>query len=403
MSTEIIQIPTPVASEIPAPKKRFPWIRVFLILLVAGGTIGYVTHRKIGQSGELAAATKDLAVPSVLVARPEHAPVESDLVLPGNVQALREASIYARVNGYLKRWLVDIGTQVKEGQLLAEIETPETDQQLNQALAIQAQAEADLRLAQINADRWNNLVKDHAVPQSDVDQKNGDLEVKKANLEAALANVHRLEQLQSFQKVYAPFDGTITSRKTEVGNLINAGSGAQGAELFHIAQTGSLRVYVDVPEAYSSAVVAGLPATLDLATAPGKAVTGTLVRTAAAIDPASHTMLAEIEVPNKDALLIPGGYAQVHFKIAPENPPLLIPANALIFRSQGSQVAVVGADHQVRLVPIKIGRDFGSKLEVVQGLTEQDSVILNPSDSLGDGTLVRVEDPKLNAQGVAVK
>jgi multidrug efflux pump subunit AcrA (membrane-fusion protein) len=321
------------------------------------------------------------------------------------VQAEMESSVYAQVSGYIKRWLVDIGAPVKEGELLAEIETPVTDQQLMQAQAAMAQAQANLNLAQTTAARYNDLLKTNAVSKEDVDTQNAGVAVQEANLAAAQANVRALEQTEAFKEVKAPFDGVITARKIDVGDLVTAtgsGTAAQGnapsqngtpsQELFRVAQTKTLRVYVNIPENYSDEIVPGISATLDLASSPNQKVTGKLARTSQSIDPNSLTLLAEVDVPNPDGKLLPGGYAQVHFDITTNHPPLVIPGNALIFRAQGTQVGVVDTDtNTVHLKDIKIGRDFGTKLEVVDGLQEDDSVILNPSDSLIDGAKVQVK------------
>lgn len=386
--------PPPLArddSRPPAKKSLASFfLPILLVLVVAGGVIAYIFSVHGKQAVALEKSTEELAEDTVLVVHPKRQSADVPLILPGTVQALRDASIYARTDGYLKSWQVDIGASVHEGQLLAEIDTPEIEQQLSQARAVLKQNEADLVLSQSSADRWKKLLQDNAVSQQETDEKTSDLEVKKANLAAAEANVRRLEQLQSFQKIYAPFDGVITARTTEVGNLINAGSAAQGRELFHIAQTKTLRVFVNVPEAYSSYAQPGIEAQIEMATAPGQKITGKLVRTTKAIDQVTHTLLAEIDVPNDDGKLLPGGYARVLFSISMDHPLLLIPANTLIFRSKGSQVGVVDDSGTVHLSDIKIGRDFGSKLEILQGLDELSSVILNPSDSLTEGTKVKV-------------
>lgn len=378
----------PVAEE---KKSRFGWHYPVILAVVLGIVIAVVVRRQANAQNSLENLTQELAIPSVQTVKPSRKAAAVDLILPGKVQANMEATIYARVSGYLKRWHVDIGSQVKEGQLLAEIDTPETDQQLNQARAMLAQTEADLRLAQTTADRWKNLLKDRAVSQQESDEKSSALEVKKADLAEAQANVKRLEELQSFQKVYAPFDGIITARKTDVGNLVTAGSSSSTQELFRIAQTQTLRVYVDVPEANSGSVTTGTPARIEMATNPGEPVEGKIVRTAGAIDPSSHTMLVELSVPNPSGTLLPGGYSRVHFQIALQRPPLIVPANALLFRAEGAQLAVVDKNGEVRLKSIKIGHDYGATLEVIQGLDENDAVIVNPSDSISNGAKVRVE------------
>jgi len=393
----------------PAPlkkrKRSFFWLYALLFLLVLGGAAFYVFFQRGLAQTALVSATQKMADSTVLVVRPERGAPEVHLVLPGTVQAEMESSVYAQVSGYIKRWLVDIGAPVKEGQLLAEIETPVTDQQLSQAQAAMAQAQANLNLAKTTAARYNGLLKTNAVSQQDVDTQNAGVAVQEANVAAAQANVRALEQMEAFKAVKAPFDGAITARKIDVGDLVTAsgsGTASQGnapsqngtpsQELFRIAQTKMLRIYVNIPENYSDQIVPGIAATLDLASSPDQKVTGKLVRTSQSIDPSSLTLLAEVDVPNPDGKLLPGGYAQVHFDITTDHPPLVIPGNTLIFRAQGTQVGIVDTDTgTVHLQDIKIGRDFGTKLEVVSGLKEDDSVILNPSDSLVDGAKVQVK------------
>jgi len=389
------------------PKKKKPgffWFYALFLLLALGGAAAFVFVRYAQAQAVLISVTKQMAVPTVLVVHPQRGATNIHLVLPGTVQAEMESSIYAQVSGYIKRWLVDIGAPVKEGQLLAEIETPVTDQQLRQAQAAMAQAQANLNLAKTTAARYNDLLKTNAVSQQDVDTQNAGLAVQEANLAAAEANVRGLEQTEAFKEVKAPFDGVVTARKIDVGDLVAAngtGTASQGnaptqngtptQELFRVAQTKTLRVYVNIPENYSDEIVPGISATLDLASSPSQKVTGKLVRTSQAIDPNSLTLLAEVDVANPDGKLLPGGYAQVHFDITTTHPPLVIPGNTLIFRAQGAQVGVVDTDtNTVHLKDIKVGRDFGTKLEVTDGLKESDSAILNPSDSLTDGTRVQV-------------
>ena len=385
-------------------KRSFFWLYALLFLLVLGGAAIYVFFQRGQAQTALASATRQMAISTVLVVHPERGATDVHLVLPGTVQAEMESSVYAQVSGYIKRWLVDIGAPVKEGQLLAEIETPVTDQQLIQAQAATAQAQANLNLAKTTAARYNDLLKTSAVSKEDVDTQNASVAVQEANLAAAQANVRALEQTEAFKEVKAPFDGVITARKIDVGDLVTAsgsGTAAQGSapsqsatpsqELFRIAQTKTLRVYVNIPENYSDETLPGISATLDFASSPNQKVIGKLVRTSQAIDPSSLTLLAEVDVPNPDGKLLPGGYAQVHFDITTDHPPLVIPGNALIFRAQGTQVGIVDPDTgTVHLQDIKIGRDFGTKLEVIEGLKEDDSVILNPSDSLTDGAKVQV-------------
>jgi multidrug efflux pump subunit AcrA (membrane-fusion protein) len=345
-----------------------------------------------------------MAQPSVLVVHPEKGDSQLHLTLPGTVDAQMESSVYAQVSGYVKRWLVDIGAQVKEGQLLAEIDTPVTDQQLKQADESVKQAQANLDLAKTTADRYNKLFETKAVSQQDVDNQNAGVKVQEANLSAAQAFEEGIQKTEAFKQVKAPFDGVITARHIDVGDYVSASgqtgsvvtstgaaqNGAPNQEMFRIAQIKVLRVYVNVPETYSDQVVPGITATLTLASSPNKPVTGKLTRTSNAIDPNSLTLLSEVDVDNADGKLLPGGYAQVHFDINSNRPSLIIPGNTLIFRQQGPQVGVVDDSGIVHLKNIKIGRDLGTKLEVADGVKAEDSIIVNPSDSLADGQKVTV-------------
>lgn len=375
-----------------APRRSLSWLFAIFILLLLTGAVAFVFTRKAEAQERLAAATRQMDVPSVLVVHPEEAAADVRLDLPGKVEAYAQTSIYSRVNGYLKNWLVDIGTPVKKGQLLAEIETPETAQQLAQSQATAAQAQANLNLSQTTANRYNALLKAQAVSQQDADVANSDLAAKKADLAAAQANVNRLEQIEGFTKVYAPFDGIITARQVDVGYLINAGEGTPAQELFEIEQTDILRVYVSVPEVYSDLVLPGTTAQVELASTPGQSVQGILARTSKAINPSSLSLLTEVDVTNASGQLLPGGYAQVHFDFPAKNPAILIPGNALIFRSDGPQVGIVDPrTNLVHLQSIKIGRDLGVRMEIVQGLDRNDLVIVNPSDSLSEGAKVQTQ------------
>jgi len=310
-------------------------------------------------------------------------------VLPGNAQAYVATPIYARTNGYLKTWYFDIGAHVKAGQLLAEIETPEVDRQLDQARADLATAQANLDLSQITADRYQSLLKSDSVAKQDVEDRVGDLHAKKAMVDSATYNVRRLEEMQHFQRVYAPFDGVITARNTDIGALINAGSNAPGKELFDIAATSKLRVYVNVPQAYSRDVRPGAHADLTQAEFPGRRFDGAIVRSSDSIDPASRTLLTEVDVDNPSGELLPGAFLSVHLKLSSKAGTVVVPVNSLIFRSQGMQIAVVRGN-KAELVQITIGRDYGNEVEVLSGVTAQDEIIENPSDSLTSGTEVRV-------------
>jgi multidrug efflux pump subunit AcrA (membrane-fusion protein) len=395
-----------------SPKKQrghaLLWGLLLVGLLIV--VVAIVVVRKYQAQTALAASTKTMAVPTVLIMHPQRGSPEVDLTLPGTVEALMESSVYAQVSGYIKRWLVDIGAPVKQGELLAEIETPVTDQQLRQAQENVGQAQANLNLAKTTAARYNSLLATHAVSQQDVDNQNANVQVQQANLAAAQAFVAGIQQTEAFKEVKAPFDGVVTARRIDVGDYVSAtgqtgstssngnpGSGpvqtgTPNQELFRVAQTRVLRVYVNVPEHYAAETVPGITATLNLASSPNEPVTGKLVRTADAIDPSSLTLLAEVDVDNPDGKLLPGGYAQVHFNLVDESPPLVILGNTLIFRAQGTQVGVVDDNNTVHLKDIKIGRDLGTKLEIIDGLEESDRVIVNPSDSITDGMKVQVDD-----------
>jgi len=310
--------------------------------------------------------------------------------LPAEVQAFVEAPIYARASGYLKRWLVDIGAHVKTGDLLAEIETPELDQQLEQVRAELAQTDAALELAKITATRWTDLLKTASVSEQETAEKQSDLKLKQADVDAARANLHRLEELKSFAKVTAPFDGTITVRQTDVGQLIAAGS---GRELFRLAQTNPLRVYVRVPQTLSRAIQVGQTAELVLAELPGKKIEAKVVRTAGAMEPVSRTLLTELEVNNSHDEILAGSYAQVQFNDSTAAPLLTLPANTLLFRAEGTQVGVVQSDGKVTVRTVKLGRDFGQTVEILDGIATTDRVIMNPPDSLANGLTVRVVEP----------
>jgi RND family efflux transporter MFP subunit len=312
-------------------------------------------------------------------------------VLPGVTQAFTDAAIYARTNGYLKRWYFDIGAHVKKDQLLVEIDTPEVDQQLQQARADLDTAQANLNIAKITAVRWQGLVNDGSVSQQETDQAVSNLKAVQSTVESNAANVRRLEQLQSFEKIYAPFDGIITARSTDIGALIDAGASTQPRELFHMAATRTLRVYVAVPEVYSPGMRSGGSATLTLEEFPNEPFRGTIVRNTNSIDPASRTLLVEVDIDNPTGRLLPGAYVFVHLKLPDATHSVTIPSNALIFRKEGLQVALV-RDGKARLVSIKINHDYGNSVEIVSGLQPADAVIVDPSDSLVDGTPVRVSD-----------
>jgi len=344
--------------------------------------------------------TRELAIPTVAVMHPKMGAPQNEVILPGDIQAFEDSAIYARTNGYLKKWYVDIGARVKTGQLLAEIETPEIDQQLDQARADLNTSQANYQLSEITAHRYQDLLKTDSVSKQDVDNAVGDFQAKKAMVASSQSNVKRLEELQSFEKIYAPFEGVITARNTDVGHLINSGAGAPATELFHIASLRRLRVYVNVPQQYSPAAKPGLTADLTLQEYPGRRFKGILVRTAGAIDVASRTLLVEVDVDNASGELLPGSYAEVHLKVPTGPQALIIPVSALIFRAEGLQVATVQNGDQAQLVKITLGRDLGSEVEVSLGLSADDSVIVNPPDSLIPGETVRIVSGMSSAPSV---
>jgi RND family efflux transporter MFP subunit len=332
--------------------------------------------------------TQQLATNTVAVVSPAPGKADAGLMLPAEVRPWLEASIFAQVSGYLKTWLVDIGAQVKEGQVLAEIETPEVDQQLEQARAQLVLAQANLRLAEITDERWQAALKLAAVSEQEAAEKSAARAVMAANVQAMAANVHRLEAMQSFQHVTASFAGTVTLRNVDIGDLIIAGSG--GKQLFHLAQTEKLRVYVRVPEPDAPGVSPGQSAELTVSQAPGQTFPLKVITTSKAVSPLSRTLDVELEADNSRGLILPGSYGQVRLSGAKPNPRLVIPSNALLFRAQGLQVWVVGTNNAVELRQVQVGRDFGQTIEILSGVTTADRVIVNPPDSLVNGTVVRV-------------
>ncbi len=369
-----------------------------VLLIVAGAVVYRGVTTRVRAAADVKADTQDLAVPAVSLAQPKRGAPQEEIILPGNIQAFIDAPIYARTSGYLKRWYVDIGGRVKNGQLLAEIDTPELDQQLQQARAELATAKANYDLAQTTAARYESLLKSDSVAKQDVDNAVGDAHAKKAMVDSATDNVKRLEQLQSFEKVYAPFDGVLTERKTDIGQLIDSGSGGNAKELFHVAAINTLRVYVNVPQVYSPAAVPGVQSYLTMPQFPGRRFPGKLMRTSEAIDQASRTLLVEVDVANPTGEILPGAYAEVHLKLPSAATTVVIPVTSLIFRSEGLRVGVVRNGHAA-LIPITLGRDFGTEVEVVSGLDGSEKVITNPPDSLVDGQEVRSAAPGAGSWG----
>lgn len=404
------------------PPARGRTLRVVLWLLVAAVIVGAIVFWGINARIQTAAAvketTQELAIPVVSVVHPKPGTVKDEVVLPGNVQAFIDSPIYARSSGYLKQWFVDIGGRVKAGQQLAIIEAPELDQQvqqakatlqqaqaaLDQAIANEQQGKANEELARVNADRWRNLVAKGAVSRQENDQYQAQYQAQVANLNALeqaiaaarsniaadQANLGRLQEMQNYEIVRAPFDGIVTARNIDVGALINAGNGGAAQELFHMASTAKLRVYVSVPQADSRAAAPGLKCYLTLTEFPGRKFPGALVRTSGAIDPATRTLLTEVDVDNASGELRPGAYAEVHLMIPEGSRSLIVPVNVLLFRSEGLRVGVVRNGSKAELVPVILGKDYGNEVEVVSGITPDDLVISNPPDSLASGATVQV-------------
>ena len=371
---------------------------LLIVIVVALAVIWGISSRR-NTNAQLAQETQELAIPVVAVIHPKVGAPQQEIVLPGDMQPFTDAPIYARTNGYLKKWYVDIGARVKAGQLLAEIDSPEVDQQLQQARADLATTEANLRLAEVTATRYKDLMKTESVAQQDVDNAVGNYEARDTAVSSSRSNVKRLEETQSFEKIYAPFDGMITARNTDIGALIDSGaSGGTARELFHIAAVNQLRVYVNVPQIYSPHVSAGVRADLALTEFPGRKFEGTVVRDSGAIDNVTRTLRVEIDVNNPTGELKPGSYVEVHLKLPTSVTTFTLPVNATIFKSAGMQVATVKNGKTIALVPITPGRDFGTELEIVAGVKADDSVVINPPDSLTDGETIRVLQTQPAAQ-----
>jgi RND family efflux transporter MFP subunit len=357
---------------------------VVAIVLAVWGEVSRVVARS-----ELAKENTEAAIPAVATITAEPSSADEQLVLPGTVQAFMEAPIYARTNGYLKSWNTDIGTPVTKGQLLAQIESPEIDQQLTQAQAELATARANEALSNSTNARWQGLLATQSVSKQDADEKSGDAAAKKAAADSAAANVARLRDLESFKRVVAPFSGVITARNTDVGALINAGQ-SSGTELFRIADTTKLRIYVRVPEAFAAATKPGIEAELRFTEHPNQTFLAKTMRTSNALDPTLRTLQVELELDNAKGELLPGSYAEVHFKLPANAATLRLPANTVLFRSAGLQVATLDSQQRIKLKSIVQGRDFGSSIEVLSGLAPHETVVVNPPDSITDGVQVRI-------------
>ena len=391
-NSEPTQEPTLLSSSAPRRSRR-GWLVGIAIFAVFAAIFVYGIVSRVRAAATVRTETAQMALPSVAVVSPQRSAPSQEIVLPGNVQPFISAPIYSRTNGYLRRWYADIGAHVKKGQLLAEIETPEVDQQLEQSRSNLATAQANLKLAEITKERYTGLLASHAVSQQDVDNAVGTYNANKTIVDANQANVKQLQTLQSFEKIYAPFDGIITARNTDYGALINSGnSGNVKTDLFHISQPGTLRVYVNVPEQYSQSATPGLTADLTLAEFPGRKFQGKLVRTSNSINFETRTLVAEIDVDNPTGELLSGAYTEVHLKVSAQTSSYLVPVSTLIFRSQGLQLAVV-KDGTVSLTPVTPGHDFGDQIEIVAGLTGGESVIISPPDSIVTGQKVQVVQP----------
>jgi len=373
---------------------RTAGIFVAIALVVA---IAYGLHLRSTSEKRLSIATEEAAIPSVNVLHPVEGSKADDLALPGNVEAFTDTPIYSRTNGYLKKWYFDIGERVHKGDLLAEIETPEIDQQLDQSRAELERMQANADLAGVTSNRWQALLAKHAVSQQEADQTRANFIAAQAAVDASRANVRRLEQLQSYERIIAPFDGVITARNTDIGDLIDAGSGSSNPrELFHMDATHKLRVYVAVPEVFSDSIHNGDSATLTQDSNPNQTIPGIIVRNANAIDRSTRTLNVEVDVDNSKGVMRPGAYVFAHFHLPAIGNTVTIPSNTLLFRSEGLRVGVVRGD-RVQLVPVTIGHDFGNSVEITSGLTVADEVILDPPDSLASG--IQVHSQMVNSRG----
>jgi RND family efflux transporter MFP subunit len=375
---------------------RLLWF--LLIPAVLAGSSFFVARARQKDTQQLGTATRSLEVQTVNLIHPKRGSSSSNLTLPGMLQAFSESPIYARVDGYVRTWYVDIGAHVTKGQLLAEIDAPEVDQQLNQARAMLNQAQTSLALAKVTAPRYQELIRTNSVSQQEVDQNNQNLAAQTANVQAAAAAVSRLEQMQGFEKIIAPFDGVITLRKTDFGDLVNAGNAGVGRELFRISQNNIVRVFVTVPEEFSKQVRAGTKASMDLTELPNRHFVAAVTRTTDAIDANSRTLTVELDVPNPSGELLPGAYANVHFQLPLNVVPLVLPSSTILFQAAGPQVGVVN-QNQVELRKVTLGHDFGDTIEIVSGVRQTDAVIANPPDFLTNGMRVAVQSASAGGKG----
>jgi len=387
MSHKRVELPdAPEFGEQPSGSERGPGalLRWFLILFFIFVVLGiYAVSQRMSEHKALAQQTEQMAVPFVSVIRASAIDADSEMVLPGTLKPEVESPLYARTNGYLKKWYKDIGSHVEKGEILAEIDTPEIDKQLAQSRADLVTAQANLSLANLTAARYQDLIKTDSVSRQDLDNANGDLAARRAMVQSADANVKRLEEMESFKRVYAPFKGIITERNVDTGTLINAGNGGTATkEMFNLAQIDPMRVYVSVPQSYSPSIHLGLKACLSLTEMTDRKFCGQVVRTANSIDPNTRTLLTEVDVPNPSGALLPGSYAEVHFNVKITGQRLSLPVNALLFRPEGTMAAVVTAENRIDLRRLTIGRDYGNSLEVLQGIDAGDRIVVNPPDAL---------------------
>lgn len=382
--------------------RKVAWCLAFAGIIAGAVAFSGVTSREKSEVS-LAKWTRERAVQTVSVITPEHNTNYQQLVLPGEVQAWYSAPLHARVSGYVKMWYKDIGAKVKAGDVLADIDTPELDQQLEQAKGELAKAVANAALAEITAKRWEALQKSNAVSQQVTDEKEGDYKARLAEVAAAKANVARLNAFEGFKQLVAPFDGVVTARRIDVGALVHDGIHSNSTELFEIADVHEMRIYVDVPQAYAAQIRRGMTAELKLSQYPDRIFHAAVATTSDAITRKSRTLQVELHRDNKDGLLQPGSFVEVHFKLPPDPNDLVLPASALIFRRDNLEVAVVGPDNKITLKPIQIGRDLGTTVEVRSGLSVTDRVVKNPSDSIANGETVRIPGqdgvaPKISAR-----
>src|SRR5579863_7087642 len=391
--TKDVEIKTE-AAPLKAPQRERPrrtWLKIAIVLVVVVAILFFGIRSRKSQEASLRTVSAEIAVTPVSVVQPKPAAPAQEIILPGSIEPFISSPIYARTDGYLKKWYFDIGAHVKSGQLLATIQAPEVDEQLSQSRSTLATAEANLKLAQITMDRYQGLLQKHAVAQQDADNANGTYAANRAMVDADMANVRHYEALVSYENVYAPFDGVVTARNTDIGDLINAGSNtAPRTDMFHIAQTATLRVYVNVPEEYWRGIKPGQTAAdIVLAEFPGQKFPGKVVRTSEAINGTTRTLLTEIDLSNPENTLLSGSYAEVHLHVPSAKTTFLVPVNTLIFRSQHLQVGLIRNGKAV-LTDLTPGHDFGSEMEVVAGLNADDQVIVNPPDSLVTGQTVNV-------------